>query len=81
MSHSGSPMHPFERNARASFERQAQAAAKVIGCDVSHVIAMAAEHLRIIAENVEKGRRDDASDIRAARERQQTPGNSSNKDQ
>jgi len=61
-------LHPFERNARKNFEREALAAAHVLGCDVSHVIAMAAEQLRIIAESVEKGRQDDAGDIRARRD-------------
>ncbi len=61
------PLHPFERNARKNFERQARAAAHVLGCDVSHVILMASEYLRVTTENIEKGRRDGASDIRAAR--------------
>lgn len=60
-------MHPFERNARNDFKRQAEYAAKVLGCDVAHVIAIAAQQLRVLADGVEKGQRDDATDLRAAR--------------
>ena len=60
-------MHPFERNARNDFERQAGYAAKVLGCDVAHVVSIAAQQLRVLADGVEKGQRDDATDLRAAR--------------
>lgn len=65
-------MHPFERNARKNFERNAQAAAQAIGCDVAHVIALAAEQMRVLAENVEKGRSDDPTDLITARQTQET---------
>lgn len=60
-------MHPFERRARQYFEDQVRYAAEALGCDISHVIFIAAEQMRVLAEGVKKGRADDASDIRAAR--------------
>ena len=63
-------IHPFEKNARAAFEREALNAARVLECDVSHVIAMASEHLRVLARSVENGRKDGAEDIRAMRNNQ-----------
>jgi len=62
-----SNQHPFERKARAAFEREALNAARVLGCDVSHVISMASEHLRILSKSVENARQDDTTDIEKMR--------------
>lgn len=61
-------LHPFEQNVRKDFETQAQLLATELGVDISHVISMAALNLRTMRESIEKGRADDAEDIKAARE-------------
>lgn len=60
-------MHPFEENARKELDRQARNLGRILGCDMSFVISLAANQLKELASTIENGRADDSSDIRAAR--------------
>lgn len=61
-------MHVFERQARNRLEASLKRTAALLGCDIAHVIHLAAGQLDVIHENVEKGRADDPSDLIAARQ-------------
>lgn len=60
-------MHVFEKRARSEFEGCVQDAAELWGCDIAHVIMTVAMQLKALCDGIERGRADDAEDLRRAR--------------